>query len=148
MPPPQPTHPHTYFSLHLFSARQPIKREPRDVNQRRRNAMDITIYSCFPLTSPCLCLVFSSCLSIHPFFGRGVGEESWRVWGFEIVLARASRTRLLFPSGPLTEPPPSRPPASFHPSIQIIHRLPQPNVPYHLSTYIYMNVYPYIRTYS
>lgn len=149
-PPPQPTHTHAYFSWHLFSARQPIKGEPRDVNQRRRNAKDITIYSCFP-PHECLPLPRLFLLPVNPsVFWPGGGRGVLESWGFEIVLARGRRRRAAPVSSsllglwfPLTDPP-----ASFHPSIQIIHRLPQPNVPYHLSTYIYMNVYPYIRTYS
>lgn len=77
-PPNPPTHTHTYFSWHLFSARQPMKGEPHDVNQQRRSAKDITIYSCFPphesLPLPCLFL-----LPVNPsvfWRGRGVGEES------------------------------------------------------------------------
>lgn len=123
--PPQPNpQPHTYFSWHLFSARQPIRREPRDVNQRRRNAKDITIYSFSPSGVTASASSFPvACQSIH--FLAGGWERSLGGWGFEIVVARGGRRRAAPVSSsllglwfPLTDPPhPSPPRLSIHPSV-------------------------------
>lgn len=150
-PPPQPNpQPHTYFSWHLFSARQPIRREPRDVNQRRRNAKDITIYSFSPSGVTASASSFPvACQSIH--FLAGGWERSLGRWGFEIVVARGGRRRAAPVSSsllglwfPLTDPP-TRPPRVF-PSIHPYYSPSPP--PEHPLSPLYIHLYERISIYT